>query len=104
MAAMPAGQAEGVTALAVTVTGVATELPLAGAVMVMIPFEVEAKMCELSSIVRTIDFMVVLLSLVFGVGRRYFDMLPPWTNRLCSGPFGKMVPWFWTNRSTTFNL
>jgi hypothetical protein len=68
MAAIPAGQVGGVTALAVTVTAVAIELPWAGAVIVMIPFEVEAKMCELSSIVRTIDFMVILLSLVFKIG------------------------------------
>jgi hypothetical protein len=104
MAAIPAGQVEGVTALAVTViVGVATELPSAGAVMVMIPFDLEAKMYELSSIVRTIDFMVILLSLVFEVGRRYFDMLPPWTNHLRLGLPGKRFLGSGPNRSTTFN-
>ena len=43
MAEIPAGHVGGVTALAVTVTGVATELPSAGAVTVTIPFEVELK-------------------------------------------------------------
>jgi len=47
MAAIPAGHVGGVTALAVTVTGVATELPLAGAVTVTIPFDVEANSDEL---------------------------------------------------------
>ena len=43
MDAIPAGHVGGVTAFAVTVTGVASVLPFAGAVMVMIPFEVEPK-------------------------------------------------------------
>src|SRR5205823_10708152 len=46
MAEIPAGHVGGVTALAVTVTGVATELPLAGAVIVTIPLEVEADASE----------------------------------------------------------
>jgi len=46
-----------VTALAVTVTGVATELPLAGAVMVTIPFEVEAKAGKLITSIKTMDFI-----------------------------------------------
>ena len=40
---IPAGHVGGGTALAVTVTGVAPVLPFAGAVIVIIPFEVEAK-------------------------------------------------------------
>ena len=73
MAAIPAGQVGGGTALAETVIGVATELPLAGAVMVMIPFEVEANMGEASNIVRTKDFIVILLSLVFAFRRQYIE-------------------------------
>lgn len=42
MAATPAEQVGGVVALAVTVTGSASELPLAGEVTVTIPFEVDA--------------------------------------------------------------
>ena len=41
MEEMPAEHVGGVTAFAVTVTGVATELPFAGAVIVTMPFEVE---------------------------------------------------------------
>ena len=60
MAEIPAGHVGGVTALAVTVTGVATELPLAGAVTVTMPFEVEARADEAhSKSTETIDFMVV---------------------------------------------
>ena len=44
--AIPAAQEGGATALAVIVTGVATELPLFGAVIVMIPFDVEAEANE----------------------------------------------------------
>ena len=58
--AIPAGHVGGGTALAVTVTGVATELPFAGAVIVTIPFEVEARAHEAhSKSAQTIDFMVV---------------------------------------------
>ena len=46
--AMPAGHVGGATAFAVTVTGVGTEIPLPGAVMVTIPFEVEADASEAS--------------------------------------------------------
>lgn len=38
-------------------TGVATELPLAGAVTVIIPFEVEAKAGELSRSIKTMIFI-----------------------------------------------
>ena len=58
MAEIPAGHVGGVTALAVTVTGVATELPFAGTVTVTIPFDVEAKAHEPNSKrVGTTDFM-----------------------------------------------
>jgi len=57
MAAIPAGQLGGVTALAVMVTGVPTELPLAGEVTVIIPFEVEAAAYDVSSIIGTMSFM-----------------------------------------------
>jgi len=46
MAEMPAEHVGGVTAFAVTVTGVATELAFAGEVIVMMPFEVEPKAQE----------------------------------------------------------
>jgi hypothetical protein len=46
---MPAEHVGGVTAFAVTVTGVATELPFAGAVMVTMPFEVEPNAHEASN-------------------------------------------------------
>ena len=47
-------------ALAVTVTGVATEAPFAGAVIVTMPLEVEARAHgEHSSNARTIDFILV---------------------------------------------
>jgi hypothetical protein len=42
MAAIPAEQVGGVTAFTETVTGLLCVLPLAGAVIVAIPFEVEA--------------------------------------------------------------
>ena len=46
---MAAEHVGGVTAWAVTVTGVETELPFAGTVIVTIPFEVDPKECEASS-------------------------------------------------------
>ena len=57
MLAIPAGQVGGATAFALTVTGVATELPLAGAVIVTIPFEVEAKAGAVSRSIKTTDFI-----------------------------------------------
>jgi hypothetical protein len=39
------------------VTGVATELPLAGVVTVIIPFEVEAAAYDASSTIGTMNFM-----------------------------------------------
>lgn len=53
----PAGQVGGATAFAATVTGVVTELPLAGLVTVTIPFEVEAKAGEVSRSIKAMDFM-----------------------------------------------
>jgi hypothetical protein len=41
----------------VTVTGVATELPLAGVVIVIIPFEVAAKVGDVSRSIKTMDFI-----------------------------------------------
>src|SRR6266496_4339276 len=55
---IPAGHVGGATAFAVTVTGVATVLPLAGAVIVTIPFEVEADASEASrKRLSTINFI-----------------------------------------------
>jgi hypothetical protein len=51
--ATPAEHDAGATALAVTVTGVATEPPLFGAVRVMIPFEVEADANEAERIIAS---------------------------------------------------
>jgi hypothetical protein len=56
--AIPAAQDAGGTALAVTVTGVVTELPLLGAVIVITPFEVEADANEAKrKNANTTDFM-----------------------------------------------
>jgi len=56
--AMPAGQVGGATAFAVTVTGVVTVPPLAGAEIVTIPFEVEADASEASrKRLTTINFI-----------------------------------------------
>ena len=49
MAEIPAEHVGGVTAFAATVTGVATELPFAGTVIVMMPLEVELKPYEASN-------------------------------------------------------
>ena len=55
---MPAGQVGGATAFAVTVTGVVTVPPLAGAEIVTIPFEVEADASEASrKRLSTINFI-----------------------------------------------
>ena len=53
MAEIPAEHVGGVTAFAVTVTGVATELPFAGAVIVTMPLEVELKAYEASNNIHT---------------------------------------------------
>jgi hypothetical protein len=52
MPAIPAEHVAGGTALAVTLMGVGTELPLAGLVRVIIPLEVDARATQAQSIMN----------------------------------------------------